>query len=191
MWTRDIGLEPEIAKATLETVSHAVEVSLTHFFSHSGIILLPSGAKCETIPLVQVGKRFGTMEKVVSGVMFPVVDTPGDCVSVMFSESISSKAVGDAHKWDDRLLRLKDNAATLVSPLSNALNLPELGDPSFIFDMQGAAVQAMAAHASNERTSAAVISIHLNGLDTGEWANILVIIGAEHFQPRRALRRAA
>lgn len=191
MWSRDTWLEPEIAKGTLETVSHAVEVSLTHFFARSGIILLPSVSKCEAMPLLQVGRRTATQEKVVSGVIFPLADTGGDCVAVMLSEAIGNKVVGEAQKWDDRLLKLKEHATTLVEPLCKALHLPTWQDPSFIFDMQAAAVQSMAAHASVERSKAVIISVHLNGLDSGEWANIFAILSPDRLSPRREVRRVA
>jgi hypothetical protein len=188
MWSRDNWLEPEFAKKTLETVSHAVEVSLTHFFTRSGIILLPSVTRCDSMPLVQVGRKMVTQERVISGVVFPIADSAGDCVSVMFSEAISNQIVGEARLWDDRLIKLRDNATTLVEPLCKSLHLASWLEPSFIFDMQGAAIQSMAAQASVERSTATVISVHLNGLDSGEWATILAILETSRTTD---LRRAA
>lgn len=191
MWSRDTRLEPDTAKSTIETVSHAVEVSLTHFFARSGVILLPSVSKCEAMPLLQIGRRMATQEAIISGVIFPLAETRGDCVAVMLSEAIGNKVVGPAQKWDDRLARLKENATTLVEPLCKSLRLPAWTEPSFIFDMQGAAVQAMAAHAATDRSTALVIGVHLNGLDAGEWATILAIVSQDRVSPRSELGRAA
>jgi len=140
---------------------------------------------------MHIGRRLATQESVISGVIFPLDDPSGDCVAVMLSEAIGNKVVGHAQKWDDRLLKLKENATTLVEPLCKALRLPAWQEPSFIFDMQGAAVQSVAAHASGDRSSALVIGVHLNGLDTGEWVNILAIISQDRLARHDHIGRAA
>lgn len=191
MWNRDSWLEPEIAKETLATVSHAVEVSLTHFFAKAGVILLPSTSRCESMPLLQLNKRSGLQEVVISGVLFPIADDSGDCFAVLMSESIANKVVDGAKKWDDRLVKLKEGAALLVEPLSHALGIVEWGEPSFIFDMQAAALQAISAHAAENRQAATVISTHLNGLDPGEWTYVVGIIDAARLEPQSASSRRA
>lgn len=191
MWSRDSWVEPEAAKETLATVSHAVEVSLTHFFSRSGVILLPSSSRCEAMPLLQLCKKTSPQEAVISGVLFPLAETSGDCVAVMLSEAISNRVVGTTTKWDYRLQKLKDGAIALVEPIRDALDLPSWTEPSFIFDMQAAALQAIAAHASETRTTAVVLSVHLNGLDKGEWAHVVAILSADQLDHHQPVRRAS
>lgn len=190
MWSRDTWVEPEAAKETLATVGHAIEVGLTHFFARNGVILLPSSTKCESMPLLQISKRTNPQESVISGVMFPLVDS-NDCIAVFLSEAISNRVVASAAKWNFRLQKLRESAVSLVQPLANALKMPSLGDPSFIFDMQAAALQAVAAHAAQSRSSAVVLTIHLNGLDKGEWAQVVAIVSAEQLEGHEPMRRAS
>ncbi len=183
MWNNDLAMDVEVANQCISSVGRAVENGLPHVFANSGVLLLPSQTRCESVRMVQLAKRANQDETPTFAAIYRFGAT-ADLIAILVSETVAAQISNPQFSWEQRLEHLSKGIAPFVNPVLFALGFDVASEPDFVFDMHAVAIQTIATIVGNNRHSAVMITSQLNGFDGDGRIQIIILTSQEQLDQR-------